>query len=160
MHKALTQHLATLRHYLDVNAVAELLGVTPETVRRYCREDFIPHIKIATHLKFDPRLLAMWIQCHEFSAGGTLADKITDWVREHVVDRTLQLPVPHQISRIIAVLGANWLETARACAKSSTGCEQLNSLLEAFHIRLEAELSVAEQRDLFCNLLQLTEVHC
>src|SRR5258708_30044737 len=86
MQETLCQTLATMNFYLNVNDVSELLGVQRETIYRYCKENFLPHVKIGNNIRSDPTMLAIWIQEHEFAARGNVTDKITDWVVAHVLD--------------------------------------------------------------------------
>ena len=46
---------------LDVEGVAEVLGVSGRYVRRLVAERRIPYIKWGRYLRFDPRELAEWI---------------------------------------------------------------------------------------------------
>jgi len=51
--------LATL---LDIEAVAERLGVTERHVRRLVAERRIPHVKVGRFVRFDPADVADWIR--------------------------------------------------------------------------------------------------
>jgi excisionase family DNA binding protein len=155
MQETLCQSLANINHYLNVNDVAELLGVQRETIYRYCRENFLPHTKIGNSIRVDPRLLAIWIQEHEFAARGSVADKITDWVVAHVLDRTLNLPVPDQLTKVLAGLNENWLEDLAAEINDSHA-DSYSRSLQTFRDKLNRQLTLAEQRELLSELFTLT----
>jgi excisionase family DNA binding protein len=156
MQQALSQYLADVKHYLDVNDVAELLGVQPSTIYRYCKEGFLPHIRVGNNLRFDPRILAIWIQEHEFAARGSVTDKIADWVCEHVLDRTLNLRLPKQLSEVFATLSENWLAEALAEKIKDSPGGRYSQALQTFQAELNRQLTLAAQRDLLVELLWLT----
>lgn len=52
---------ARLPSLLDVDGVAEVLGVSTRYVRRLVAERRIPYIKWGRYLRFDPGELAAWI---------------------------------------------------------------------------------------------------
>jgi excisionase family DNA binding protein len=156
MQETLCQTLATMNFYLNVNDVSELLGVQRETIYRYCKENFLPHVKIGNNLRFDPRLLAIWIQEHEFAARGNVTDKITDWVVAHVLDRTLNLPVPDQLTKVLAGLSENWLADALRDQAQDLASDCYSPPLRTFRDELNRQLTLAEQRELLAELLALT----
>jgi excisionase family DNA binding protein len=159
MQETLSQFLANVNHLLDVNDVAELLSMRRDTIYRYCKEGFLPHLKIGTNLRFDPKTLAAWVQVHQFSAGGKVADKITDWVEAHVLDRTLNLPVPAKLAGVINSLSSDWLPAAKVSWLERPGPDKVAALLEAFKSELELQLTPTEQRELLAELLWLG-VYC
>lgn len=156
MTEALTETLNNMQHYLDVNDVAELLNLEPETIYRYCKEDFMPYFKIGRNsLRFDPRQLAVWVQSHQFSAGGNVPDKITDWVVTHVLDRTLKLPIPEQLRKVIAGLPKDWRLNALSAAVEDCDLTGYSEPLQTFKEELKRQLTVAQQRHLLAELLWL-----
>jgi excisionase family DNA binding protein len=159
MQETLCQSLANTNFYLNVNDVAELLGVQRETIYRYCRENFLPHTKIGNTIRVDPRLLAIWIQEHEFAACGNVTDKITDWVVAHVLDRTLNLPVPDQLTKVLAGLSEHWLADALRDQAQDLASDCYSQPLRTFQAELNRQLSLAEQRELLAELLWLG-IHC
>jgi excisionase family DNA binding protein len=159
MQETLCQTLATMNYYLNVSDVSELLGVQRETIYRYCKENFLPHVRIGNNLRFDPRLLAIWIQEHEFAARGSVADKITDWVVAHVLDRTLNLPVPDQLTKVLADLSEHWLADALRDQAQDLATDCYSQPLRTFQVELNRQLSLAEQRELLAELLWLG-IHC
>jgi excisionase family DNA binding protein len=46
---------------LDIDAVAEALGVTPRHVQRLVSERRIPFLKVGRFVRFDPGALNMWL---------------------------------------------------------------------------------------------------
>lgn len=46
---------------LDVDALAERLGVTPRFVRRLVHERRVPFLKIGKFVRFDPHEIEAWI---------------------------------------------------------------------------------------------------
>jgi excisionase family DNA binding protein len=46
---------------LDVDAVAEALGVTPRHIRRLVAERRIPFFKVGKFVRFDPGALDLWL---------------------------------------------------------------------------------------------------
>lgn len=55
---------ANRRPLLDINGVAEYLGVTVRHIRRLVAEGRIPYIKWGSHLHFDPDEIDAWIDEH------------------------------------------------------------------------------------------------
>jgi len=47
--------------FLNVNQVAEYLGIAPKTIRKYIWERTIPFYKIKGHVRFDKTHLDEWI---------------------------------------------------------------------------------------------------
>jgi predicted DNA-binding transcriptional regulator AlpA len=158
MEHTLSRHLETLNHYLDVTGVSELFGLTQETVYRFCRTDFLPHLKIGKSLRFDPRVLAVWIKKQESAVEYSVSERVTAWVQEHVLDRTLCLPIPSAIINVIAGLEAGWLTAAKEETNASDPT-RLISLLAAFESELEAQLSLASRRELLGEILCITAVN-
>jgi excisionase family DNA binding protein len=134
MQETLCQTLATMNYYLNVNDVSELLGVQRETIYRYCKENFLPHVKIGNNLRFDPRLLAIWIQEHEFAARGSVPDKITDWLVAHVLDRTLNLPFPDQLTKVLAGLSEHWSQMLCATKPRTSRLTAIANPCEPFRL--------------------------
>lgn len=54
----------TRRPLLDINGVAEYLGVTVRHIRRLVAERRIPHIKWGSHPHFDPDEIDEWVDRH------------------------------------------------------------------------------------------------
>jgi excisionase family DNA binding protein len=52
---------------LDLNGIAEHLGVTPRHVRRLVAERRIPFVKWGHLLRFDPVEIATWLDAHRIS---------------------------------------------------------------------------------------------
>ena len=46
---------------LDLDAVAEALGITPRHVRRLVAERRIPFLKVGRFIRFDPGALDLWL---------------------------------------------------------------------------------------------------
>lgn len=55
---------------IDINAVAERLGVTVRHVRRLVAEQRIPFIKWGRPLRFDPAEIERWIDSARHTPGG------------------------------------------------------------------------------------------
>jgi len=55
---------------IDINAVAERLGVTVRHVRRLVAEQRIPFIKWGRPLRFDPAEIERWIDNARHTPGG------------------------------------------------------------------------------------------
>jgi len=55
---------ATRRPLLDINGVAEYLGVTVRHIRRLVAERRIPYIKWGSQLHFDPDEIDAWVERH------------------------------------------------------------------------------------------------
>lgn len=56
----MTTH-STLKSFLTVEEVAELLNVADKTVRKYVWERSIPYSKIGGHVRFNEQKLLDWI---------------------------------------------------------------------------------------------------
>lgn len=50
-----------MEELLDIEAVAQRLGVTPRFVRRLVFERRIAYIKVGRHVRFEPAVLDRWI---------------------------------------------------------------------------------------------------
>jgi excisionase family DNA binding protein len=46
---------------LDIDAVADLLAVTPRHIRRLVAERRIPYVKVGRFIRFDPADLESWL---------------------------------------------------------------------------------------------------
>jgi excisionase family DNA binding protein len=75
----------TLPHLLDIEAVAEHLGVSVRHVRRLVHERRIPYLKWGHLLRFDPAAIGEWLQ-----------DCEVDSARVTVPRATLRPPLPHR----------------------------------------------------------------
>lgn len=53
---------SALPRLLDINALADLLGVTPRHVRRLVAERRIPFVKWGHLIRFDPQEVAAWLE--------------------------------------------------------------------------------------------------
>jgi excisionase family DNA binding protein len=51
-----------LRALLDVEACAQILGVTIHHVRRLVQEKRIPYLKVGAFVRFDPRDVVVWLE--------------------------------------------------------------------------------------------------
>ena len=51
---------------LDLDAVAETLGITPRHVRRLVAERRIPFLKVGRFIRFDPGALDLWLDQQRF----------------------------------------------------------------------------------------------
>lgn len=58
----IASRIASYKRALKPDDVADLLGVTRETVLRWAREGRIPHFKVAALVRFDPRILSQWVK--------------------------------------------------------------------------------------------------
>lgn len=54
----------TKRKYLNVNQVAEMLGVHRSSVYRYISSQGLPFYKIGGRLIFDPERVQAWVESH------------------------------------------------------------------------------------------------
>lgn len=52
---------STLKSFLNVEEVAELLNVAEKTVRKYVYERTIPYYKIGGHVRFNEQKILDWI---------------------------------------------------------------------------------------------------
>jgi excisionase family DNA binding protein len=59
----------TLPHLLDIEAVAEHLGVSVRHVRRLVYERRIPYLKWGHLLRFDPSAVAEWLEDSRIGQG-------------------------------------------------------------------------------------------
>ena len=59
-----------LPHLLDIEAVAEHLGVSVRHVRRLVAERRIPFMKWGHLLRFDPAAIAEWLEEARIGSGG------------------------------------------------------------------------------------------
>jgi len=157
MRKILIDVLRATQYLLDTNAVSELLNLQPDTIHRYCRKGVIPHIRIGNTYRFDPTELADWVESQQYSVGGNIPGTITDWVEAHVLDRTLELPIPTALAGVLAELGETWMDTAKVALNLPQTDDQLHSRV-VFQTCLNQRLTVLEQRELLTELRWL-EVH-
>jgi excisionase family DNA binding protein len=63
---SIVQELRHRKETLCVKEVADLLGVAESTVQRWVRNRELPAIRVADTIRFDPGLLAEWLErsCH------------------------------------------------------------------------------------------------
>jgi excisionase family DNA binding protein len=155
MHETLARTLSNLTHFLDVNDVAELLSLQHETIYRYCKQGSLPYFKVGRNLRFDPKLMADWVQQKQLLSDENVADKITDWVVAHVLDRALNLPVPDQLKKVLAGLSEHWLTDALRDKAQDLASDCYSQPLQIFQAELNRHLSLAEQRELLAELLWL-----
>ena len=59
------------RPLVDIDGVAELLGVRPRHIRRLVQERRIPYLKWGHLLRFDPAEVDGWLDAHRRSPGST-----------------------------------------------------------------------------------------
>ena len=152
MQETLTQILAQTNHYLDVNLIAELLGVQAETIYRYCKENNLPHIKISNSLRFDPRHVSEWLKAHQYVTYPAIATVIHGWVCAHVLDRTLKLPIPSKLSAVLSSLGPDWFADARTEEADPASSDKAGPAMARFEVELEKQLTIADQRSLLVEL--------
>ena len=53
-----------MKHYLDITALTESLGIKRSTLYVWAEQGYIPHLKLGRLLRFDPDEIDMWIQAH------------------------------------------------------------------------------------------------
>ncbi len=56
----IASRFAAFDHALNINEVADVLGLNKKTIERMARADRIPSFKIGNQVRFDPRHLAEW----------------------------------------------------------------------------------------------------
>ena len=61
---------ATLPTLIDIEALAEHLGVTIHHVRRLVQERRVPHVKVGPFVRFDPLEISRWIDDQRVSVFG------------------------------------------------------------------------------------------
>lgn len=59
---SIIEELRARKEPLSVKEVAELLGVVESTVQRWVRNREIPAIRVADTIRFDPHVLANWLE--------------------------------------------------------------------------------------------------
>ncbi|MGA2930722.1 MAG: helix-turn-helix domain-containing protein [Acidimicrobiales bacterium] len=64
---------ASYASLLDINTVADSLGVTPRFVRRLVAERRIPYVKVGKFVRFDPGELDMWLDQQRVGLGPRFA---------------------------------------------------------------------------------------
>jgi excisionase family DNA binding protein len=67
---SLVQRLAGMGRALDATQLARLLGVHKLTVYRLVERGALPHFRIASCIRFDPSVVAEWLQQHEIARHG------------------------------------------------------------------------------------------
>ncbi len=50
------------KEYLTVNDIAELLSVSPKTIRKYVWQKTIPYLKINGHIRFEKVRIDEWLE--------------------------------------------------------------------------------------------------
>jgi excisionase family DNA binding protein len=60
------EQLENRKGLISVATVAELLGESVDTIYRRAKRGKMPHVRIDSTTKFDPRELAAWIREHHF----------------------------------------------------------------------------------------------
>jgi excisionase family DNA binding protein len=56
----IASRFAAFDHALNIDEVADVLGLGKKTVERWARANRIPSFKLGNQVRFDPRLLAEW----------------------------------------------------------------------------------------------------
>jgi len=56
----IASRFAAFDHALNIDEVADVLGMNKKTVERWARAGRIPSFKLGNLVKFDPRLLGEW----------------------------------------------------------------------------------------------------
>ena len=56
----IASRFAAFDHALNINEVADVLGLNKKTIERMARAGRIPSFKLGNQVRFDPRLLAEW----------------------------------------------------------------------------------------------------
>lgn len=56
----IASRFAAFDHALNINEVADVLGLNKKTIERMARAGRIPSFKIGNQVRFDPRNLAEW----------------------------------------------------------------------------------------------------
>jgi excisionase family DNA binding protein len=56
----IASRFAAFDHALNIEEVADVLGLNKKTIERMARANRIPSFKIGNQVRFDPRLLAEW----------------------------------------------------------------------------------------------------
>jgi len=51
-----------LAELLTYEQMAQILQVSPGTLRNWVSQGFIPHIKIGRAVRFDPKVIEAWLQ--------------------------------------------------------------------------------------------------
>jgi excisionase family DNA binding protein len=50
------------RNLMSVKEVAEMLGLSSETIYRMARKSRIPVLRLGLTLRFDPQMIALWLE--------------------------------------------------------------------------------------------------
>ena len=58
----------SMKHYLDIVALAERLRIKRSTLYAWAEQGSIPHLKIRRLLRFDPDEIETWLQTHRRQA--------------------------------------------------------------------------------------------
>ena len=53
-----------MKHYLDIDILAERLGIKRSTLYAWAEQGDIPHLKLGRLLRFDPEEIDIWLQAH------------------------------------------------------------------------------------------------
>lgn len=69
-HQSTAAATTTRGPLLDIEAVAEALGVTPRHIRRLVAERRIPFFKVGKFVRFDPGALDLWLDQSRVDAQG------------------------------------------------------------------------------------------
>jgi excisionase family DNA binding protein len=70
-HQSTASVTSTRGPLLDVDAVAEALGVTPRHIRRLVAERRIPFLKVGKFVRFDPGALDIWLDQRRVDVQGS-----------------------------------------------------------------------------------------
>ena len=54
--------IASFNHALTTEEVAALFALHPDTVYKQARRGSIPHFRVGTAVRFDPKALAEWLE--------------------------------------------------------------------------------------------------
>ena len=154
MNDSFAEHLDTIEGLLTVNQVCDLFGLHHDTVYRWVRAKEIPVIRIGTAakplLRFAPKELATWVREAPYFFRGPCRI-IGDWMEVQVLQRGGPRCQPPLITKVLALIGYDWMAAARRIAADPNLSFSVFHLMDDFQEAVK-QLPVSEQRQLLADI--------
>ncbi len=154
MNESFADHLDTIEGLLTVNQICDLFGLHHDTVYRWVRANEIPVIRIGTAakplLRFAPNELANWVREVPYYFHGP-SRFVTHWMEIQVLQRGGPRCRPPLLAKVLALIGYDWMATARRIADDPSLSFSVFHLMDDFQEAVK-QLPVSEQRQLLADI--------
>ncbi len=59
---SIVEFIGSLKTLQTANQLGEFLGMSPKTLSQWSKQGRMPHIKMGSALRFDPKAIAAWLK--------------------------------------------------------------------------------------------------